>query len=209
MAHGVVRSGCIEYNGGRVDATGAVVYAEKNWGSSFPSQWWWVQANAFQRHPDLTVTAVGARRLIVTIEETIGMIAIHYNGLMYEFSNWSCDTLTWNVAPWGRWEAFAKSKTGYRATLHATSADKPVSVLGPTRDGMAPSILDSPRGLLTVTLTDAAGVVLLDRVSCDVTQVEVGGGPWEAPWVAKVRALPQPLRGAINLFNGPKVRTSR
>ncbi len=87
MAHGIATGGKVRYCGKLYEMKGARVYAEKNWGASFPSKWWWMQANAFRSNHSLSVTAVGAKRMIMAWEETIGMIAIHLDGSLYEFSN--------------------------------------------------------------------------------------------------------------------------
>lgn len=89
MGHGVVKQGYIQIGQNRIDVTDAVVYGEKNWGSAFPSKWWWVQANGFwdQACRDLTVTALGAYRKVLWNTECVGMICVHYQGFMYEFAN--------------------------------------------------------------------------------------------------------------------------
>lgn len=51
--HGVVNmshtiSGSLTYNGVETDMTGGEGYIEKDWGSSFPQSWIWMQANHFQ-----------------------------------------------------------------------------------------------------------------------------------------------------------------
>lgn len=87
MAHGVASGGSIRYGDTTYSLAGARVYAEKNWGASFPARWWWVQANAFADYPDLTVTALGATRRVLGRAETLGMIAVHFNGVLHEFAN--------------------------------------------------------------------------------------------------------------------------
>lgn len=87
MAHGVAESGTVRYGDTTYNMRGARVYAEKNWGASFPSRWWWIQSNAFDGHPDLSVTALGATRKVLGRTETLGMIAVHFNGVLYEFAN--------------------------------------------------------------------------------------------------------------------------
>ena len=44
------------------DLDGATMYLEKNWGRSFPSRWWWIQANTFVENKDLSITSTAARR---------------------------------------------------------------------------------------------------------------------------------------------------
>lgn len=87
MAHGVVTSGYIRYRNREIKLAGSSVYSEKNWGQSFPTKWWWVQANAFKGEPDLSVLAVGATRQVLFWTEDIGMLSVHYKGELYEFSN--------------------------------------------------------------------------------------------------------------------------
>lgn len=207
MAHGVVTDGYIISEGVRVDVTDAVVYCEKNWGRSFPSRWWWVQANGFWDVRDLSVLAVGARRRVLTGVETVGMIAIHYNGEMYEFANWSCESLRWEVGKWGSWKAWSVAWTGHVVEIVAHTEEKPVGVLGPSENGMVFNVQDCARGLLSVTLRDEKGDLVLDNVCCDNAQVEVGG-EWTEEWEASVSPMPCILRAIVNRFNGPRVRTS-
>lgn len=87
MAHGVASGGYLRLGDQDVDVSGAAVYCEKNWGRGFPKRWWWVQANSFEGQPDLSVTSLGSTRTVLGIEEEIGIIAVHFQGLFYEFSN--------------------------------------------------------------------------------------------------------------------------
>lgn len=243
IAHGVATGGYLRVGTEEVDVSGAAVYCEKNWGSAFPKRWWWIQANSFDDEPDLSVTALGSTRRILAFEEVIGMIAVHFQGKLFEFSNckylprilslssvpyntawrrvltWlfvfasvslkgNCETLDWDVSVWGSWKASATAMTGHTAELVATTSEGPVEVLGPSQGGMIYNVLDNARGALTLTVRDSAGNAVLDRVECRSAQVEIGGGPWPEPWKATVRKLPQPIRGAINLFHRPKVQTS-
>ena len=206
MAHGVATSGYIICDGVRVDATGGVVYCEKNWGSAFPRKWWWVQANAFWKCRDLSILGVGAIRNTMGKEETVGMIAVHYEGELYEFANWNCDVLEWNVHEWGYWRASSTARTGHTVSIEASARDAPVSVLGPSREGMVFNVRDCARGCLKVTLKDKHRRRILDRATCDNAQVEVGG-EWDGDWKASVDPMPWFLRGLVNQFNGPKMRT--
>lgn len=208
IAHGIAASGFVEYQGRSRDLAGAKLYAEKNWGGSFPQKWWWVQANGFSEFPDLTLTAVGARRLIGNIYlEDIGMIAIHLNGEMYEFSNWNATKLSWAVSEWGSWEATATARTGHYVRIRAETIDAGTEVLGPSLDGMVYNVRDAAYGELIVELRSPGGGVLLDNARCTSAQVEVGGGPWDSTWNCDVKPLSQPLRGMINL-GARKVQTS-
>ena len=58
MAHGHA-TGHITVDGERFELSGAPAYVEKNWGDRFPTKWWWMQANAFDGMPEVTLTAAG------------------------------------------------------------------------------------------------------------------------------------------------------
>lgn len=209
MAHGIAASGSLRYGHRRVDLSGALLYAEKNWGGSFPKQWWWVQGNNFEGRPDLTLTAVGARRMIGGLyEEEIGMLTVHLDGSMYEFSNWNSRKLSWTVAGWGRWEASATARTGHVIKLVAETVDKGAKVLGPSMQGMVYNVRDAAYGTAILSLSAPDGTELLSGATCRSAQVEVGGGPWDRTWKCDVKPLSQPLRGIINLGAGSKVKTS-
>jgi Tocopherol cyclase len=208
MGHGIATAGSIVYRGRSWDLAGSMLYCEKNWGSSFPKKWWWLQANQFSDIPDLTLTAVGARRMIGQFyEETIGMIAVHLDGEMYEFSNWSCVDLSWAVEKWGRWQTRASTRTGYIISVDAETKDEGCLVLGPSLGGMIPNVRDASYGTVFVSLSAPDGQIILDRATCRTAQVEIGGGPWDKTWTASVKPLKQPLRGAVN-FGSRKVKTS-
>lgn len=208
MAHGIVSKGYITLGDESFDVTGSVVYAEKNWGRSFPPKWFWMQANSFWNIPDLSVLAVGAIRNVVVVDEVVGMICVHYKGEMYEFSNWNCVSVDWNVE-WGKWIATSLSRNGCRVEVCGSTKDgcSGVPILGPTRDGMAFTMRDTMCGNFRVKLLDAHGEVIVEA-ECKNAQLEVGGEPWGSKWCSSVLPLPQPLLGIVNLFNGPKVKTS-
>ena len=115
--------------------------------------------------------------------------------------------LSWDVSKWGHWIVNAKSRNGYSVEIDASTTESGTVVYGPTSEGMVPNILDAMRGTIYITLRDPLGNLLLDKEACHCAQVEIGGGPWNRSWTANVKSLPQPLRGLINLLNGPKVST--
>lgn len=205
MAHGKVSTGYITVGDKTVDLKGSTVYAEKNWGKKFPPKWFWMQANTFPAEHDLCVVAVGARRKVIVTDETIGMVAIHLNGKLYEFANWSSTNIDWRVS-WGEWNVSAKSRNGYSVTLTGRCSEAGVYILGPTEHGMAYTMRDTMRGNLHVCLRDVEGNVMVDA-HCPTAQLETGGEPWEEPWEASVAPMTQPLRAIVNAFNEPKVNT--
>lgn len=102
IAQGVVHGGYVSVDGVKEDLQGAVVYCEKNWGNAFPKRWWWVQAGV----PDLAVTAVGSTRLTLGKEEVVGILAVHFDGRLYEFANCTLAILLLRVL-WRAWASQA------------------------------------------------------------------------------------------------------
>ncbi|NEP17157.1 MAG: tocopherol cyclase [Leptolyngbya sp. SIO4C1] len=130
MAHGLA-TGWIDWQGQRYEFQNAPAYAEKNWGGAFPTQWFWLQCNAFEAEPDLAVTAAGGIRQVLTRQEAVALIGLHYQGKFYKFFS-SQTPLAWEVAPWGRWQLTAENET-HRLTLVGKARDAGGWVRVPTR----------------------------------------------------------------------------
>lgn len=89
MAHGLA-SGWVRWRGRTYEFESAPAYTEKNWGGSFPSRWWWLQCNAFEKQPGLTLTCAGGARgnpLLPNLKsEDVALIAVHTaDGNFYPF----------------------------------------------------------------------------------------------------------------------------
>ena len=55
-------SGFVKWGGKEFVFEDVPAYSEKNWGGAFPRKWFWIQCNAFENYPTLSVTAGGGRR---------------------------------------------------------------------------------------------------------------------------------------------------
>ncbi|RMF64017.1 MAG: tocopherol cyclase, partial [Cyanobacteria bacterium J069] len=154
MAHGLA-TGWVEWKGRIYQFTQAPAYAEKNWGGSFPQQWFWMQCNAFAGEPDLALTAGGGRRRVLGWMESVGMVGIHHGGKFYEFVPWNAE-IRWCVQPWGRWQMQAEN-ADYVVELTGTCDRPPTSVRVPTAAGMVFACQDTAQGSLTVTLWEKRG----------------------------------------------------
>ncbi|MGC1306871.1 MAG: tocopherol cyclase family protein [Phormidesmis sp.] len=179
MAHGLA-SGWMEWQGDRTHFQNAPVYAEKNWGTAFPAKWFWLQCNAFTGEPDLSITAAGGVRDVLTRSENVGLIGIHYRGQFYEFSSRET-AFTWQVDPWGYWQMTAGCDR-YHVELTGIAHDEGAQVRVPTQSGLQFLCRDTTKGELRVQLWEG------DRVILDTTSqlagLEIGGSPWEARWVS-------------------------
>uniref|UniRef100_A0A832H7M2 Tocopherol cyclase n=1 Tax=Oscillatoriales cyanobacterium SpSt-402 TaxID=2282168 RepID=A0A832H7M2_9CYAN len=178
VAHGLA-TGWIEWNGTRYTFHGAPLYAEKNWGGSFPQKWFWMQCNAFDAVPDLTLTAVGGRRQVLWQMESVGMVGIHHQGKFYEFVPWNA-TVQWDVMPWGFWKMWAESDR-HRVEVIGSTSREPALVRVPTQDGLVFACRDTTRGDLQVKLWEKTSDRLLLNAHSSLAGLETGGS-WEGVW---------------------------
>jgi tocopherol cyclase len=159
--------------------TDASLYLEKNWGSSFPSAWWWIQANSFASE-DLCVTATACLRRQFPLlpfgegEEEVGLVALHWNGNFYPFPfcHWDVQWGTWIVH--GEFEDLRVRITG------ACKEDHGFPVLCPTQFGMKENAFETLQGTLRVELMRSNGKVVLNTTT-EHAALEVGGLPWQNP----------------------------
>ena len=203
------------------DLTNSTVYLEKNWGGSFPSRWWWIQANTFRESAtstnngneqtghtiDLCVTSTGAMRRVPLLEqeEAVALIGLHWDGEFLPFP-----TVDWDVR-WGRWK-IAGSYGDYGVELIGTcnvETEPGVPVRCPTDSGMEEIAHETFHGNLRVKLykrvpsPDAVGgskQLVLDATTGDAC-LEIGGKPWETePTWRGESAMTEPIKSiAMNV----------
>jgi len=178
MAHGLA-TGWLDWYGQRYEFTDAPTYAEKNWGGAFPEKWFWIQCNAFENLTDLSLTAVGSWRQVLSWREQVGMIGIHHQGKFYEFAPWNSQ-ISWQVQPWGHWQMQAE-REGYRVEVEGWSDRPPTAVRVPSTNGMVFACQDTTYGHLTLKLWENNTLRL--EAHTQSAGLEVGGGPWLFPWL--------------------------
>jgi len=192
------------------------MYAEKNWGGSFPLKWYWFQSNAFDNYTDLTVTAGGGRRKLPLLGKTedLGMVSIHYKGIFYEAVPWTGD-MSWEVDTWGKWILRGRCTSGERlfeteVVAICDPATKPGVVLrAPTeRDGLVYFCRDSFLADASLSLwklewdpktkkhVRSKGPPIIDNALTSQGGVEVGGGPWWDQWKG-ISDMQQPMKGMV------------
>ncbi|MEL7316726.1 MAG: tocopherol cyclase family protein [Cyanobacteria bacterium J06559_3] len=182
MAHGLA-TGWAEWQGRRYEFAQALAYAEKNWGGAFPERWFWIQCNAFEDEPDLTVTAVGGLRQVLGRRETVGLVGLHVRSQFISLSSLNA-RIRWNVAPWGAWEVEAWDHR-YRIRLQGKAVADPATVRVPTLEGLRFECWDTTQGCLRVEVWERSGSAseqLLVKAEGDLAGLEVGGQGWEQGW---------------------------
>lgn len=178
VAHGLA-SGWIQWHGQLYQFEKAPLYAEKNWGGAFPQKWFWMQCNAFEHYPNLTLTAVGGRRRVLSWMESVGMIGLHYQDEFYEFVPWNA-TVQWEVKPWGYWHIWAENDR-HRVNVRGTTAHPPTLVRVPTEQGLVFACRDTTRGNLTVELREKSSNKSIIQATSHLAGLETGG-EWDGTW---------------------------
>ncbi|MGF1523644.1 MAG: tocopherol cyclase family protein [Leptolyngbyaceae cyanobacterium] len=189
MAHGLA-TGWAEWQGQRYEFTQAPAYAEKNWGGAFPERWFWIQCNAFEDEPDLTVTAVGGLRQVLGRHETVGLVGLHVKGQFISLSSLHAP-IRWKVASWGAWEVEAWDHR-YRVVLQGKAAENPAKVRVPTLAGLQFECWDTTRGHLHIEVWErsvSTSEQLLVKAESTLAALEVGGQGWEQGWCHGAGAL--------------------
>jgi tocopherol cyclase len=179
MAHGLA-TGWIEWRGERYQFTDAPAYSEKNWGSSFPKKWFWLNCNSFERENDLALTAGGGIRQVLWWQEEVALIGIHYREKFYEFAPWNSQ-VSWHIEPWGKWQIQGKSDR-YTVTLTGQTDLSGTYVRTPTAKGLVFNCRDTTRGKLNLVLSKGTGEKIIEANSTQAG-LEVGGEPWNRTWI--------------------------
>ncbi len=181
MAHGLA-TGWIEWERKRYQFTDAPAYSEKNWGTSFPEKWFWLNCNSFTNQSDLAVTAAGGIRQVFWWPEAVGMIGIHYQGKLYQFDS-NHDEVKWQIQPWGNWHMEALNDS-FTVTLIGTTDLPGNYVRTPTAKGLVFNCRDTTRGKLILKLQTHYGKTIVQTDSCNVG-LEIGGESWNKEWIVE------------------------
>ncbi|WP_033375481.1 tocopherol cyclase family protein [Spirulina subsalsa] len=179
MAHGLA-TGWIDWSGQLYYFDDAPAYHEKNWGRAFPQRWFWVNCNVFKSESDLAITAGGGKRGVLWWMESVALICLHYRGKFYEFVPWNSE-VSWVIEPWGYWKMQAKNAQ-YEVELVGKTQHLGTPLRAPTSEGLAFCCRDTMRGHLRLELREKQGQVIV-RAESSVCGLEVGGGPWDKPWI--------------------------
>lgn len=208
------------WNGKRYDFDNVPFYAEKNWGGSFPSKWYWVQCNSFEGYtcPEgrsrLSLTAGGGiRKIPFGKTEELGMVCVHHNGIFYEAVPWTGE-MEWDVDPWGSWSFSAKCTSGeklFEVQVVAKCEEEGVVLRAPTQDlGLAYFCRDSFYANVELSLYEIywdkqqqeyiRGKAILEKAKSipRTGAVEIGGGPYWNPWKGKSK-MKQPMKALVKL----------
>jgi tocopherol cyclase len=178
IAHGLA-TGWVEWQSKLYKFKDAPAYSEKNWGTSFPIKWFWINCNSFKHEPDLAITAGGGIRKVFWWQETVGLIAIHHRGKFYEFAPWN-SRVSWQVQPWGFWQMEAVNRD-WQITLTGNTDLPGNYVRTPTAKGLVFNCRDTTKGKLTLELKSHNDRIILQADS-NLAGLEIGGFSGNSQW---------------------------
>ena len=177
MPHGLA-AGHLSWGDRHYRFTHAPVYMEKNWGTAFPSQWFWLQANSFNSaHGHLSLVAAGGKRQTLGISSDVAMVAVYFDGEVYSFMP-DRSVIFCEVSPWGSWRITAHDHQN-RVEVIGETAAAGTWIMVPTATGLKFSCRDTAQGQIKLNLQTST--FNLFAIS-DRSALEVGGTPWQTPW---------------------------
>jgi len=171
--------GEVAWNGIVYGFRNAPLYAEKNWGVSFPLKWFWLQCHSFSEcHEPINLVSAGAVRWVMGRMTQVAMIALWWHGKVYAFLPENSD-LWVSVSPWGSWCVQGYNSI-YRMEIEAIAPCPPTPVAVPTQNGRDFRCRDTGRGILQLSLWQGATRLL--KVSSETAALETGGDNWQGIW---------------------------
>jgi tocopherol cyclase len=165
-------TGWIEFKGQRFEFSQAVAYGDHNWGSVFPRQWFWLQANEFPSG-DGALAVSGGTVLFGETEIEAEMIGLWLAGGMHTFRTQDLNPVSAQVRK-GHWSLQAEQDLE-RITIEAScDPDSLFHLLAPTPQGVQPRAWESLAGSVHVVLEQRADPATAWRTVFDDTSVHAG-----------------------------------
>lgn len=165
--------GSLNINGTNVDFTGGKVYIEKNWGSSFPKSWLWIQSNNFE-NPKVSVTCSLAT-IPFPIRDFRGfLIGLTIEDKFYSFTTINRSKL--NLKNIGKDIELVTYNKNYKLTLKTTTnKDDFVLCMGPKNGHMIPLVRETLCAKVEMTLEEIKTKNIIFTGIGQSTGVEYGG----------------------------------
>jgi tocopherol cyclase len=146
-------SGFVEFDGETFRFEGAPGYCDHNWGSKFPREWYWIQANLFDA--GAAVAASGGTVMASEQETEAHMVGLLRGGEMVTFRTMDLDLVEaeFEMDTW----SLASERSLSRITIEASCDPATLIYMPvPTEEGMKPYAYESLFGTMEVTLQERA-----------------------------------------------------
>ncbi len=154
--HGVVSvhhrlQGTLEVHGEKTVFDQGIGYTEKDWGTSFPSSWIWVQTNHFSTTEPISLMASVARIPWLGSHFIGYIVGFQWQGKLYRFATYTGASMT--AALGERQVTLAFKDRRYRLEIVATPGPG-ADLLSPISGQMTGKVNESMQATVSVTLYD-------------------------------------------------------
>ncbi len=144
--------GELNINGINVDFTGGKVYIEKNWGSSFPKSWIWIQSNFFKNRKASVTCSVAT--IPFPIRDFTGfLIGVTLENQFYSFTTINHSKI--NISSLGDDVILTATKKNLKLTLRTYSnPENFLTLKAPNNGSMTASVNETISGKVYMLLED-------------------------------------------------------
>jgi len=146
--------GTLDINGRVIDFSGGRGYIEKNWGSSFPFSWIWIQSNHFQKARASLSCSLGHIPFLMTSFRGF-LVGLYVEGNFYEFTTMNRSRV--EVVQKGTDLTMRLANRHYNLTLKTETSSRDFILLnGPRGKQMIPLVHENLQGLVHLELKENA-----------------------------------------------------
>ncbi len=144
--------GDLNINGKTVNFTGGKIYIEKNWGSSFPKSWIWIQSNSFKNQKTSITCSLGS--IPFPIKNFTGfLIALTLENEFYSFTSINRSKI--KIKHFDNDVIMIVTKKNLRLTLKTfTNSDNFLVLKSPSNGCMTSTVKETLKGSVHVILED-------------------------------------------------------
>lgn len=160
--HGVVSldhvlEGSLVYNGKEYNFDGGIGYIEKDWGSSFPQCWIWMQSNHFEDLSNRVSCMASVAHIPWMGQYFIGfLVAFSLDGKLYKFTTYNGSKMTSSMDDEHVYLTFTHKKR----LLEITATKGPTGeLISPIKGDMTGKINESLQATMDVKLTDGSKII--------------------------------------------------
>lgn len=156
--HGVVSlhhtlKGQLKVYGQEVDFSGGIGYIEKDWGSSFPSSWIWLQANHLSATEAPACLMASVARIPWLGNHFVGFLAgLQLEGQLYAFTTYNGASLSISLDETQKAVHLQLSRGTYRLEIKAHQKGGTGALAAPVAGAMAGKVNESLQSLAEVRL---------------------------------------------------------
>ena len=163
--HGVVSmnhflSGQLEYQGQTYDMSDGKGYIEKDWGSSFPKCWIWMQSNSFSEHKRPVSFMASAAHIPWMGKYFVGyLVALYLDDKLYKWTTYNGAKMTSSIDDDHVYLSFKKGKSSIDIKAKKGHTGELIS---PIKGEMTGKVNESIAAAIEVTVKDGDKIIFED-----------------------------------------------